>query len=162
MKEMDHMSDYIVKGLAFDGTIRVLGARTTETTAEAQRRHQAWPTATAALGRTLTGTVMLGSMLKGDGKLTVKIEGGGPAGAILADADANGHVRGYISDPYVHFDLNNQGKLDVRIDEQGTRYVPSAEKKLIAKQFEAGRLIESDAVTLDEAVARIRGYIDEK
>lgn len=108
------MSDYIVKGLAFDGTIRVLGARTTETAAEAQRRHQAWPTATAALGRTLTGTVMLGSMLKGDGKLTVKIEGGGPAGAILADADANGHVRGYISDPYVHFDLNSQGKLDVR------------------------------------------------
>ncbi|MCW1929461.1 Hsp33 family molecular chaperone HslO [Bhargavaea beijingensis] len=108
------MSDYIVKGLAFDGTIRVLGARTTETVGEAQRRHQAWPTASAALGRTLTGTVMLGSMLKGDGKLTVKIEGGGPAGAILADADANGHVRGYISDPYVHFDLNSQGKLDVR------------------------------------------------
>lgn len=108
------MSDYLVKGLAFNGTIRVLGARTTDTAAEAQRRHQSWPTATAALGRTLTGTVMLGSMMKGDGKLNVKVEGGGPAGAILAGADANGRVRGYISDPFVHFDLNAQGKLDVR------------------------------------------------
>lgn len=81
---------------------------------EAQRRHDTWPTASAAIGRTMTASLMLGAMLKGEDKLTVKIEGGGPIGAIVADANAKGEVRAYVSNPHVHFDLNEQGKLDVR------------------------------------------------
>jgi molecular chaperone Hsp33 len=81
---------------------------------EAQRRHDTWPTASAAIGRTMTATLMLGAMLKGDNKLTVKVEGGGPIGAIVADANAKGEVRAYVSNPHVHFDLNEHGKLDVR------------------------------------------------
>lgn len=56
----------------------------------------------------------MGAMLKGEEKLTVKINGGGPIGTILVDANAKGEVRGYVSNPQTHFDLNEQGKLDVR------------------------------------------------
>ncbi|TWT16150.1 Hsp33 family molecular chaperone HslO [Planomicrobium sp. CPCC 101079] len=108
------MNDYLVKALAYDGQVRAYAARTTETVGEAQRRHYTWPTASAALGRSMTASVMLGAMMKGNEKLTIKINGGGPLGTILVDANANGEVRGYVSNPQTHFDLNDQGKLDVR------------------------------------------------
>ncbi|MGV2942361.1 Hsp33 family molecular chaperone HslO [Mesobacillus sp. LC4] len=108
------MSDYLVKALAFDGQVRAYAAKTTETVGEAQRRHYTWPVASAALGRTMTAGLMMGAMLKGDDKLTIKIEGGGPLGLILVDSNAKGQVRGYVSNPHVHFDLNENGKLDVR------------------------------------------------
>ncbi|GKV70365.1 33 kDa chaperonin [Sporosarcina sp. NCCP-2716] len=108
------MNDYLVKALAFDGTIRAYAATTTGAVGEMQRRHYSWPTATAAIGRTMTATVMMGAMLKGDDKLTAKVDGGGPLGAIVTDADAHGHIRGYALNPQTHFDLNAQGKLDVR------------------------------------------------
>ena len=57
---------------------------------------------------------MLGAMLKGEEKLTIKIEGGGPIGVILVDSNAKGEVRGYVTNPQTHVDLNEQGKLDVR------------------------------------------------
>jgi molecular chaperone Hsp33 len=105
--------DYLIKALAYDDQVRAYAVRTTETVSEAQKRHQTWPTASAALGRAMTAGVMLGSMLKGDAKLTVKIEGGGPIGAILVDSNSNGEVRGYVTNPQTHFELNNKGKLDV-------------------------------------------------
>lgn len=108
------MNDYLVKALAYDGQVRAYAARTTQTVGEAQRRHYTWPTASAALGRSMTASVMLGAMMKGKEKLTIKINGGGPLGTILVDANANGEVRGYVSNPQTHFDLNDQGKLDVR------------------------------------------------
>jgi len=108
------MSDYLVKALAFNDQVRAYAVKSTETVAEAQRRHYTWPTASAALGRTLSATVMLGVMLKCDQKLTVKVDGGGPIGAILADGNAKGEVRGYVTNPQTHFDLNENGKLDVR------------------------------------------------
>ncbi|MGG0719549.1 Hsp33 family molecular chaperone HslO [Robertmurraya massiliosenegalensis] len=108
------MKDYLVKALAFDDQVRAYAVRSTETVGEAQRRHHTWPTASAALGRTMTASVMMGSMLKGEEKLTVKVEGDGPLGPILVDANAKGQVRGYVTHPQVHFDLNEHGKLDVR------------------------------------------------
>ncbi|MED1776133.1 Hsp33 family molecular chaperone HslO [Bacillus velezensis] len=106
--------DYLIKAIAYDGKVRAYAARTTDMVNEAQRRHDTWPTASAGIGRTMTASLMLGAMLKGEDKLTVKIEGGGPIGAIVADANAKGEVRAYVSNPHVHFDLNEQGKLDVR------------------------------------------------
>lgn len=106
--------DYLIKAIAYDGKVRAYAARTTDMVNEAQRRHDTWPTASAAIGRTMTASLMLGAMLKGEDKLTVKIEGGGPIGAIVADANAKGEVRAYVSNPHVHFDLNEQGKLDVK------------------------------------------------
>lgn len=108
------MNDYLVKALAFDGQVRAYAVRSTDTVSEAQRRHYTWPTASAALGRAMSATVMMGAMLSDEQKLTVKIEGDGPIGHILVDANAKGEVRGYVSNPQVHFDLNEHGKLDVR------------------------------------------------
>lgn len=107
-------NDYLVKALAYDGQIRAYATRTTEAVGEAQRRHYTWPTASAALGRSMTASVMLGAMMKGEEKLTIKINGNGPLGTILVDANAKGEVRGYVSNPHTHFDLNEKGKLDVR------------------------------------------------
>nr|AAG28532.1 putative 30 kDa replication protein [Geobacillus stearothermophilus] len=56
---------------------------------------------------------MMGAMLKGDETLTIKIDGGGPIGTILVDSNAKGEVRGYVTNPHVHFELNEHGKLDV-------------------------------------------------
>lgn len=107
------MSDYLVRGLGFNGSVRAFAVDSTKTVGEAQRRHMMWPTASAALGRAMTGGVMLGAMLKGDDKVTIKFEGGGPIGALLVDSNAKGGVRGYASNPQTHFDLNKKGKLDV-------------------------------------------------
>lgn len=108
------MNDYLVKALAYDGNIRAYAVRTTETVSEAQRRHQTWRTASAALGRSMTAGVIMGAMLKGDEKLTIKINGGGPLGPILVDSNAKGEVRGYVTNPQVDFESNEHGKLDVR------------------------------------------------
>jgi len=108
------MNDYLVKALAFNGQIRAYAVRTTETVSEAQRRHQTWRTASAALGRSMTAGVMMGAMLKGEEKLTIKIMGDGPLGPILVDSNAKGEVRGYVTHPHVDFEANEHGKLDVK------------------------------------------------
>lgn len=109
------MADYLVRALACNSQVRAFAALTTETVGEAQRRHETLPVTSAALGRTMTGALMLGMSGKGDQKITLKIEGDGPIGAIIADSDAHGKIRGYVQNPGVHFtELNEHGKLDVR------------------------------------------------
>jgi len=108
------MEDYIVKSTVYDGMVRAYAAITTNVIEEARRRQDTWATASAALGRTLTITSIMGAMLKGENTLTVKIEGNGPLGAIIADGNAKGDVRGYVIQPHVDFPLNQHGKLDVR------------------------------------------------
>lgn len=107
------MKDYLVKSTAYDGMIRAYAAISTNMVEEARRRQDTWATTTAALGRTLTITALMGSMHKGDDSLTVKIEGGGPIGGIVTDGNAKGEVRGYVTNPHVDFELNDQGKLNV-------------------------------------------------
>ncbi|MCH7323853.1 Hsp33 family molecular chaperone HslO [Solibacillus sp. MA9] len=116
------MKDYLVRAIAFDGQVRAFATKTTETVSEAQHRHNTWPVVSAALGRSMTAAVMMGAMLKGDDKITVKIEGNGPIGPMVIDADAKGDVRGFVTNPHVHFDLNEHGKLDVRagVGSEGT------------------------------------------
>ena len=106
--------DYLVRALAFNDEVRAFAVQTTNTIQEAQTRHYTWPTASAALGRSMTAGVIMGSMLKNEEKLTITIDGGGPIGKIMVDANAKGEVRGYVQNPQTHFPLNDQGKLDVR------------------------------------------------
>lgn len=108
------MTDYLVKALAFNGEIRAMATRTTDTVSEAQKRHDTWRAATAALGRTMTGSLLLGAMHKNDEKLTVKIQADGPIGAIVVDADGKGNVKGYVKNPEVNLPPNELGKIDVR------------------------------------------------
>lgn len=107
------MSDYLIRATGFDGHVRAFAARTTDTVEEMRRRHDMWNTATAAAGRTLTITLMMGAMLKGNESLSVKVKGGGPIGQIVAEANAHGEGIAYVTNPHVHFDLNEKGKLDV-------------------------------------------------
>ncbi|MFS0749634.1 Hsp33 family molecular chaperone HslO [Oceanobacillus sp. 1P07AA] len=107
------MKDYLIKATANDGKIRAYAVQSTSTVEEARRRQDTFATASAALGRTITITSMMGAMLKGDDSITTKVMGNGPLGAIVADADADGHVRGYVTNPHVDFELNKKGKLDV-------------------------------------------------
>lgn len=107
------MNDYMVKATTYSGMVRAYAISSTYLVEETRRRQDTWATASAAIGRVVTISAMMGAMLKGDDMLTVKVEGNGPSGAIIADAKANGNVRGYITNPHVDFDLNSGGKLDV-------------------------------------------------
>lgn len=133
------MNDYLVKAMAYDGQVRAYAAMTTETVGEAQRRHYTWPTASAALGRSMTAALMLGSMLKGEERLSVKIDGNGPIGLILVDSNAKGEVRGYVTNPQTHFDLNENGKLDVR-RAVGTDGMLSVVKDLGLRDYYTGQV----------------------
>ncbi|WP_017815515.1 Hsp33 family molecular chaperone HslO [Paenibacillus shenyangensis] len=105
--------DRLIRGIAMGGKVRAFAIRSTHLVEELRRRHDTWPTATAAMGRTLTAAAMMGAMLKGEEKLTLQVKGNGPIGQIVADANAKGEVRGYVDNPHVHFPSNAMGKLDV-------------------------------------------------
>ena len=107
------MNDYIVRATAADAQIRAFAAVTTVLTEEARTRHQTSPVATAALGRLLTGGVMMGSMMKNpEDVLTLQVKCGGPIGGLTVTADARGHVKGYVNNPEVMLPPKN-GKLEV-------------------------------------------------
>ncbi len=104
----------LVKGIICEGHARVYLANTTSVVETAREKHDLWPTATAALGRTLSVTAVLGAMLKSeDEKLTVQINGGGEIGTIMCDAFPNGKVRGFVANPHVMMVNEQTGKLDV-------------------------------------------------
>ena len=105
--------DYIFRALTDDKTVRVFLARTTDLVEEARRRHRTTPTATAALGRVLTAAVMMATDLKGQETVTIRVDGGGPLGTIVAVAEAEGTVRGYVSNPEAEVPVKYPGKLDV-------------------------------------------------
>lgn len=105
--------DSLVRATAADGLIRCMSAVTTNTVAEAARRHGTSGTVTAALGRTLTGALLLGAGQKEFDRLTVQIECDGPVRGITAETNARGRVRGYVREPLADAPLNAQGKFDV-------------------------------------------------
>ncbi len=106
--------DTILKALARNGAIRIFVADTSELVREASSRHQCYPTAAAALGRTMSAGALLAAFLKGnDEKVTITINGGGPLGTIMVDANGKGEIRGFVANPEVHFINPITGKLDV-------------------------------------------------
>src|SRR5215210_8774742 len=105
--------DTLVRATAADRLIRCMSAVTTNTVAEAARRHGTTGTVSAALGRTLTGTLLLGAGQKEFDRLTVQIECDGPVGGITAETNARGGVRGYVRNPEAVAPLNASGKFDV-------------------------------------------------
>ncbi len=107
------MNDKVVRFLSDELQIRAVTADTTESVAEAQRRHGASPTATAALGRTITAAALLGTTLKMQNTLTIIIDGNGPLGRLVATCDASGNVRGYVQNSEVNLPPNEEDKLNV-------------------------------------------------
>lgn len=106
--------DKLVRCISTDGTLVMMAADTTDMVEKAQEIHSPSAVVTAALGRLLTGASLMGSMLKGkDDSLTLRINGGGPAGSVLAVSDSEGNTRGYAANNIVEIPLNAKGKLDV-------------------------------------------------
>ncbi len=104
----------LIRCLTTDATVMAMVLDATDMVARAEEIHRPSAVVTAALGRTLTAASMMGVMLKGrDDTVTLKINGGGPAGIVTAVADSEGHVRGYAQQPIVEIPLKPNGKLDV-------------------------------------------------
>ena len=104
----------LIRCVSVDGTLTVMAVDSTDIVDEAARIHQTSAVVSAALGRTLSAASLMGSALKGkDDTLTMKINGGGPVGSIIAVSDSEGNVRGYVQENVVELPLNDRGKLDV-------------------------------------------------
>ena len=108
------MRDEIVRAMTKDGYVKAVAVTGRDVVERARHIHTLPPMATAALGRALMGTSMLGDMLKTEkGSVTMQIKGGGPLGTILAVSDHEGNVRGYVQNPNVDIIEKYEGKLDV-------------------------------------------------
>ena len=107
------MKDEITIAQALNGRVRIHAARTTQLVEEAAKAHHCMPTSAAALGRTLTATAIMASDLKSSAEhITATINGHGPAGTVLAQADGEGNVRGFIGDPNLYL-VREDGHLAV-------------------------------------------------
>jgi len=132
------MQDYLVKALAYDGFVRAYAVNATQTVSQAQQRHDTWNTSSAALGRTLIGGLLLGSTVKGEDTISVRVQGEGPAGAIIVTSNGSGDVKGYVQNPHVSLPLNEEGKIDVK-GAVGTQGIFSVTKDLGLKEPFSGQ-----------------------
>lgn len=108
------MNDYIVRATAANHQIRAFAATTRNLVETARAAHNTSPVATAALGRLLTGGVMMGAMMKNEKDvLTIQIKCDGPIQGLTVTADVKGNVKGYVENPMVMLPPSKKGKLDV-------------------------------------------------
>lgn len=106
--------DYIVRATAANAQIRAFAATTRDLVEKARKAHNTSPVATAALGRLMTGAVMMGVMAKNDEDLlTLQVSGDGPLKGMTVTADGRGNVKGYVNEPLVMLPPSPKGKLDV-------------------------------------------------
>lgn len=103
--------DYLIKALILNNEARVYLLTNKDTVNTAIIKHDLWPGATSVLGKVLSLGELMGSMLKGDEALTIKINGGGALGNIIVDGNAKGEVRGYVDKPHVSI-VNNSGGMN--------------------------------------------------
>ena len=109
------MKDYLVRGIVESKNCRVFACQTTNLLEEARAKHGLWPTASAALGRVMSATLMMGAMNKNNEKMTITINGGGPIGTILATTHSDGKIKAFVANPEVHYTYNDTGKLAVGV-----------------------------------------------
>ena len=106
--------DYLIRGLLKDKKIRFLAIRNTDCINEAISIKKPTPVVIAALGRLMAVGSMMGYMNKeDDAKVSLRMQGTGPIGLLIVDANTKGEVRGYVKNPYVMLPLKNNGHLDV-------------------------------------------------
>ncbi len=113
----------LVRMISADGTLTVIAAETTDIVKRMKRIHRTSPVTSVALGRLITAASMMGAVLKGqDDSITLRLNGGGPAGSLIAVSDSQGNVRGYVSNPVVEDMINDKGRLDVAgaVGKEGT------------------------------------------
>ena len=106
--------DRVIRTITKDGSLMAIAADSSDIALVAHQVHHTSPVASAALGRLLTGAALMGALLKGPGSsVTVKMNGGGPLGSVVAIGDGRGHVRGYVQNPGTQLPVRGDGKLDV-------------------------------------------------
>lgn len=104
----------LTRAISTDGSAMAMAISSTDIAAQIERIHRSSAVVTAALGRLATAASMMGLMLKGEkDSLTLRVDGGGPAGTLIAVADSGGNVKAYVQNPVVELPLNAKGKLDV-------------------------------------------------
>lgn len=141
--------DKIIRCITSDGAVTISCADTSDIVHTAKKLHHTSPVATAALGRLLTGASMMGAQLKSSSSsITLRINGGGEIGCLIAVADYNGNCRGYVGNPDVQTEHYNNGKLNVgkAVGTNGTLNVMkdfgSGEPYLGAVQLVSGEIAE--------------------
>ena len=106
--------DEIIRAVTKDGFVKISAISARGVVERAREIHGLAPTAAAALGRTLCGASMLGELMKEeDASLTIRVNGGGPIGSVIAVSDCDGNVRGYVTEPKTDLPLRPDGKLNV-------------------------------------------------
>lgn len=137
---MKDMADSLIKALAYNDEVRIYVINGTQMVEEARKLHDSWSVATAALGRSIIGTTLIGATLKNEqDKLTMRLQANGPIEAIIVDTNMHGETKAYIKNPHVSLDLNEQGKLDVK-GAVGTEGSLSITKDLGLKQPFTGQI----------------------
>lgn len=108
-------NDCLVRATALDGRVRAFALDATGVVRELFERHSTSPSATAALGRTAMGALLIGAatLKEADQVLTIEVRGDGPIGRVIATANGAGEVRGLVSNPRAHADSVTWGKLNV-------------------------------------------------
>lgn len=105
----------MIRSISKDGSVLCCAVDATDMIARMEQIHHPSAVVTAALGRLTIAASMMGSMLKHeDDSLTLRINGGGPCGTLMAVGSSMGNVKSWVQNPYVELPLNDQGKLDVR------------------------------------------------
>jgi len=117
------MNDYLVKAYAFGGTVRIYAANTTNLVEEARQIHQTYPAASAAFGRLLTTSLIMGAMYSEDQTLTIRVDGGGPIGKMITAVDAHGHVKGTVENPQVHYSYKDKLAVGMVVGNKGHIHV---------------------------------------
>ncbi|MFW6287350.1 MAG: Hsp33 family molecular chaperone HslO [bacterium] len=107
------MKDYLIRVITTNKEVRALALRSTKLVEKARKSHNTTPVATAALGRAMSGALLMGSMIKSGEEVGLIIEGDGPLKRIVVEANQKGLVRGYVANPNIEMKLNQYGKLDV-------------------------------------------------
>ena len=112
-KDMEN-KDRIIKFLAYEGKVAITTINSTYLVEQARKTHDLSPVATAALGRLLTMTAMMGVELKGiEDKITIQLRGNGPLGTMVTSSNMFPKVKGYVTNPLIDLPLRQDGKLDV-------------------------------------------------
>lgn len=105
------MKDYIVRGLVQSNNVRVFCVNSTMSCKKGAKDHGCSPLAGVAFGRAISAGIMMGAMLKGEDRLTIQINGSGPIGTIMIDANANGNVKGFLSNPQATAEVADVSKV---------------------------------------------------
>lgn len=143
------MNDYLVKAHAYNATVRIYAATTTKMVSHAQQIHDLWPTSAAAFGRLLTSSVIMGAMYKGDQELTIRVDGDGMLGGMVATTNAHGEVRGYVGNNHVFLQYDS-GKLNVG-KAVGNGFIHVTKDLKVRDMFTSSSVIQSGEIGDDFA-----------